>query len=108
MVLHYRTTFGDSEARVELRPEAGRLRVATWLLHAEGTLEPTLRYRMAPSGLWYGGGFQGFRDPQTFPLNRAHIVKNAFLGQGNTQGTPAWYATKGVALWVRTPHDFRY
>jgi alpha-glucosidase (family GH31 glycosyl hydrolase) len=63
---------------------------------------------MAPSGPWYGGGFQGFRDPQIFPLNKAHMVRNGFLSQGNTQGTPAWYAGKGVGIWVSTPHDFRY
>ncbi len=106
--LEYATTFQGATARVELRPEDDRIRVATWLLHSDGDLVPSLRFRLAPSGLWYGGGFQGWRDPQTFPLNQAHISKSGFLASGNTQGTPAWYATKGVALWVRTPHDFAY
>jgi alpha-glucosidase (family GH31 glycosyl hydrolase) len=105
----YETTYAEAVARVDLRPAPGALRVTAWLLSSDGDLVPSLRYRLQPSGLWYGGGFQGFRDPQVFPLNKAHLEKNAaFLANGNTQGTPAWYTTKGVAIWVRTPHDFRY
>lgn len=107
LALEYNTTYGAT-ARVELRPSTGVLGVTTWVLDMDGYLAPSMRYRLDPSGLWYGGGFQGFRDPQIFPLNQARIQKNGFLAEGTTQGTPAWYATKGVGLWVRTPHDFRY
>lgn len=108
VALEYATSFQGATARVELRPGDDVLRVATWLLHSEGDLVPSLRFRLSPSGLWYGGGFQGWRDPQTFPLNEARISKNGFLANGNTQGTPAWYSTKGIAVWLRTPHDFAY
>ncbi len=107
VALEYDTTHGAT-ARVELRPSAGVLRITTWLLHSDGDLAPSLRYRLNSSGLWYGGGFQGYRDAQIFPLNKAHIRKDGFLSNGNTQGTPAWFATKGVGIWIRTPHDFRY
>jgi myogenesis-regulating glycosidase len=108
IALEYATTYTESSAYVEIEPRAEAIRVSVWLLHADGDLAPNFRLRLAPSGLWYGGGFQGWRDPQVFPLNKARIVKEAFLAQGNTQGTPAWYTTKGVGIWVRTPHDFRY
>ncbi len=108
VTLEYQTSFEDAVARVELSPGPDTLRVTVWLLSTDGDLVPSLRYRLAPSGLWYGGGFQGLRDPQVFPLNTAHLSKNAFLASSLTQGTPVWYATKGVAIWVRTPHDFRY
>jgi len=108
VALEYQTTYGDATARVELQASPGNLRVTEWLLHYEGDLVPSARFRMAPSGLWYGGGFQGGRDPQVFPLNKARIRKEGFLAEADTQGTPAWYTTKGVGIWIRTPHDFRY
>jgi alpha-glucosidase (family GH31 glycosyl hydrolase) len=108
IALTYQTTLKDATARVELRPDEDRIRIRTYLLRIEGDLAPSVRYRLAPSGLWYGGGFQGFRDPQTFPLNQARIGPKAFLAAGNTQGTPVWYSTKGVAVWIKTKHDFVY
>ncbi|PYV40784.1 MAG: hypothetical protein DMG06_19180 [Acidobacteria bacterium] len=108
VVLNYETSLEGTSARAELVPATDSVRVTTWLLNNEANLVPNLRFRLKPSGFWYGGGFQGWRDPQTFPLNQAHIVKNQFLAEGNTQGTPCWYATGGVAIWVRTPGDFRY
>jgi myogenesis-regulating glycosidase len=109
LVLLYRTDLNDETfVRVELTPEANVIHVKTWALNQSGALVPSLRYRVAPSGLWFGGGFQGWSDPQVFPLNNAHIVKNGFFADGSTQGTPAWYNTKGTAIWVRTPLDFRY
>ncbi len=109
LVLLYGTDLDkDTVGRVELTPEANVVHVKTWALNYNGQLIPSLRYRIAPSGYWFGGGFQGWSDPQVFPLNDAHIVKNGFFAEGSTQGTPAWYNTKGTAIWVRTPLDFRY
>jgi myogenesis-regulating glycosidase len=109
LVLLYRTDLNDETfARVELTPEMNVIHMKTWALNSGGQLIPSLRYRIGPSGLWFGGGFQGWSDPQVFPLNDAHIVKNGFFADGSTQGTPAWYNTKGTAIWVRTPLDFRY
>lgn len=107
VALLYDTTDGGSAARIELRPEADRVRVKSWMLGDNHQPATTARFRLDVSGAWYGGGFQGWREPQTFPLNRARIAR-AFLADGATQGTPAWYATKGVGVWVRSPHDFRY
>ena len=108
LTLDYETTLAGATARVELRPEPGAVRVTTSLLNNDADLAPTLRFRLAPSGFWYGGGFQGWRDPQVIPLNEARVEKTAFFAQGATQGTPVWYTTKGVAVWVRTRQDFRY
>ena len=84
------------------------IQITARLLHNDGNLSPTLRHRLEPSGLWFGGGFQGMSDAQTFPLNQARIDKTGFLTNGATQGTSIWYTTKRVALWIRTPFDFRY
>ena len=108
LALDYETSLQGATARVELRPGPASVRVTASLLHNDADLAPSLRYRLAPSGYWYGGGFQGWREPQIIPLNEARIEKSAFFAQGATQGTPVWYSTKGVALWVRTKHDFRY
>jgi len=108
LALEYDTTVKDARARIELSPEDDHVRVQTWLLAYSGDLQPALAFRLEPSGLWYGGGFQGDRSPQVFPLNRAHIAPRRFLAEGASQGTPVWYATKGIALWIRTPHDFEY
>lgn len=97
-----------SNGRLELTAEADRIRVRMWLLDQSGAATPRLQVKLEPSGRWYGGGFQGWRAPQTFPLNEAKIATKWFLADGNTQGTPAWYATRGAGLWVRTPHDLRY
>ena len=59
-------------------------------------------------GAWYGGGFQGYRDRQSLPLNHASITSRLFFAQGASQGTPIWYSTRGVAIWIKTPHDFTY
>lgn len=99
---------GGATVEVELRPAMASLHLTAAVFSGGNDLTPTLRFRLAPSGDWYGGAFQGFRSPQVFPLNQAHIVKNGFLAEGNTQGTPIWYSTKGVAVWIHTPHDFAY
>ena len=108
LILEYGTSVNDAVARIEIRPESDRIHIETWLLGGGGNLTPKLSFRLDPAGLWYGGGFQGDRSPQVFPLNQAHIEPRRFLADGNTQGTPFWYTTKGVALWIRTPHDFTY
>jgi alpha-glucosidase (family GH31 glycosyl hydrolase) len=51
---------------------------------------------------------QGLMEVHTLPLNSAHLEHDSFLKGGSTQGTPVWWATKGVGVWVRTPKDFRY
>lgn len=108
LTLEYDTSGNDVVARIELRPESDRIHFETWLLGGGGKLTPAFGFRLEPAGLWYGGGFQGDRAPQVFPLNRARIEPRRFLADGNTQGTPFWYTTKGIALWIRTPHDFAY
>jgi alpha-glucosidase (family GH31 glycosyl hydrolase) len=105
--LEYDTTTGGVTARVEIRPAEDRIRFHVWLLASDVTYSPTLRYRLSP-GAWYGGGFQGYRDVQSLPLNQATIASRMFLAQGASQGTPLWYSSRGVAVWVRTPHDFAY
>src|SRR5437773_2637782 len=69
---------------------------------------PSTAIKLEPSGQWFGGGFQGWRDPLVLPLNDARIAKKWFLADENTQGTPFWYSTKGIAVWVRTSYDFQY
>ncbi len=108
VVLDYATSVKDSLARVELRPLADAVRVTIRLLVSEADMVPGFAWRLEPSGEWYGGGFQGFRDPQVWPLNEASIVRPTFLVSGLSQATPFWYTTKGVGLFVRTPLDFRY
>ena len=108
VVLDYATSVKDSVARLELRPFADALRVTVRLLVSEADMTPGFAWKLEPSGWWYGGGFQGFRDPQVWPLNEASMVRPTFLVSGLSQATPFWYTTKGVGLWVRTPLDFRY
>ena len=108
VVLDYATSVKDSVARLELRPLADALRVTVRLLVSEADMVPGCAWRLEPSGDWYGGGFQGFRDPQVWPLNEASMVRPAFLVSGVSQATPFWYTTKGVGLWVRTKLDFRF
>jgi len=98
LTLDYETSLQGATARVELRPGPASVRITASLLNNDADLAPSLRYRLAPSGYWYGGGFQGWREPQVIPLNEARIEKSAFFAQGATQGTPVWYSTKGVAL----------
>ncbi len=104
----YATDLEGAVARVTLSFADDSIRIKSWVLNSEGNLVPELHYRLSPSGFWYGGGFQGWRNPQTYPLNDAHIEKNAFFAEGNTQGTPIWYSTSGAALWIQTPKDFRF
>ena len=108
VTLEFETTLKDASALFEIRPHPDSVSITEWVMAQGAELTSFLAFRLAPSGLWYGGGFQGWRDPQVFPLNEARISGKWFLADGNTQGTPAWYTTKGVAVWIRTPHDFRY
>jgi len=108
VVLDYATSARDSLARLELRPAADAVRVSARLLVSEADMIPGFAWKLAASGLWYGGGFQGFRDPQIWPLNDASLVRPAFLVSGASQATPFWYTTKGVGVWIRTPLDFGY
>jgi myogenesis-regulating glycosidase len=105
--LEYETSLTGVTARVEIRPEDDRIRFRTWLLNSDTAFAPSFRCKLAV-GAWYGGGFQGYRDRQTFPLNHANITPRLFFAQGASQGTPIWYSTRGVAIWIRTPHDFSY
>ena len=108
LVLDYATSVKDSLARIELQPVTDALRITVRLLVSEADMVPGFAWKLEPSGLWYGGGFQGFRDPQVWPLNDAAMVRPTFLVSGLSQATPFWYTTKGVGLRVRTPLDFRY
>ena len=107
-VLSYNTTHKDVAARVELHAEQNVLHVKSWVLEDSASPRPNLAVRLAPSGNWFGGGFQGFREPLVLPVNDAHIRTRWFLADGNTQGTPFWYSSKGVGIWIRTPFDFKY
>jgi alpha-glucosidase (family GH31 glycosyl hydrolase) len=106
--LEYDCTLNGADALITVQPRADRLRITTAVVHQPGELVPRFAYKLEPSGFWYGGGFQGWRAPQILPLNQASIAPRWFLADGNSQGTPAWYGTKGVGVWVRTPHDLRY
>ena len=97
VVLDYATSVKDSVARLELRPFADAIRVTVRLLVSEADMTPGFAWKLDPSGFWYGGGFQGFRDPQVWPLNEASMVRPTFLVSGLSQATPFWYTTKGVA-----------
>jgi len=108
VVLDYATSAPDSLARLELQPLADAVRVTVRQLVSEADAAPGFSWKLEPSGLWYGGGFQGFRDPQVWPLNEASMVRPSFLTSGLSQATPFWYTTKGVGLWVRTPIEFAY
>ena len=107
-VLNYATTDRDADARVELRPEENVLHVKSWILYSASSPMPSAAFKLEPSGQWFGGGFQGWREPLVLPINDATIKKKWFLADGNTQGTPFWYSTKGIGIWVRTPYDFYY
>ena len=108
MVVDFATSVKDLLARVELRAAGGRGACHRPAAGERGGRRPRLRLEARAPGLWYGGGFQGFRDPQVWPLNDASMVRSTFLTSGLSQATPLWYATKGVGLWVRTPLEFRY
>ncbi|MEI8291606.1 MAG: glycoside hydrolase family 31 protein [Verrucomicrobiota bacterium] len=108
IVLDYQTSIKDSLARIEVRPRSAGIRLTVRLLHVEADMTPGFAWNMDSAGLWYGGGFQGFRDPQIWPLNQASILSPTFLVSSFSQATPLWYTTKGVAVWVRTPLDFHY
>jgi alpha-glucosidase (family GH31 glycosyl hydrolase) len=107
-VLDYATTHKEVDARVELRAEADALHVKSWILYSASSPLPSAAIKLEPSGQWFGGGFQGWRDPLVLPLNDARIAKKWFLADENSQGTPFWYSTKGIGLWVRTAYDFKY
>lgn len=107
-VLDYETTHKEVVARAELRPEKDVLHLKSWLLLSAAAPLPNVAIKLDPSGSWFGGGFQGWREPLVLPINQAKIAKKWFLADGNTQGTPFWYSTKGVAIWVRNPYDFYY
>jgi len=106
--LIYETTDSGATLLIELHATPGSIRVLNTLVGGNGTLTPTLAWKLEPSGYWYGGGFQGGRETQTLPLNKASIKPRWFLAEGVSQGTPAWYTTKGVGLWFRNPLDLRY
>ncbi len=82
--------------------------ITTWFLTPGPETLAALRWRMEPSGLWYGGSFQGLGDEHILPLNGAHFRTDSFVAKGSTQGTPVWYTTKGVGVWLKTTQDFRY
>ena len=111
IVLQYAHPRRKTHLLVELEPRPDRVRVTTIALNRDTTLHEavsTLRFQMAPSGYWYGGGFQGWRDKQVLPLNQARINTPGFIAFGKTQASPFWYSTKGVGVWVRTPQEFGY
>ena len=107
LTLDFSTANKSFSAQIEIEPCADAVRITTSGFGGSG-MRPSFRYNLDAAGLWYGGGFQGFRDPQIFPLNNAHIQTKLFYEEGFSQGTPAWFSTKGVAVWVRTPEEFRY
>src|SRR5262245_46867662 len=111
LVLEYGSARKKTALRVEVRPLPDRVRITTVALHRDPPLHAvgsTLRFEMAPSGRWYGGGFQGWRGKQALPLNEARIETPGFIAFGKTQASPFWYSTSGAGVWVRTPRDFAY
>jgi alpha-glucosidase (family GH31 glycosyl hydrolase) len=108
VVLDYDIGAKDSLVRVEIRPDVQGLHVTVRFFEMETDVGPGFAWRLKESGQWYGGGFQGWRDPQVWPLNDASMVRPTFLVSGQSQATPLWYTTDGIALWVRTPVDFAY
>lgn len=108
LVLNYATTFQGATARVEVQPLVRAVRVTTHLITEEYGVYPSLRFRLQPSGEWWGGAAQGWRKPHAYPLNEAHLERDGFLSDSTSQGSPVWYATKGVGIWIRTNRDFRY
>ncbi|MEN9404385.1 MAG: hypothetical protein RL091_3088 [Verrucomicrobiota bacterium] len=108
VVLDYDIGAKDSLVRLELRPDGPALQVTVRFFEMEADAGPGFAWRLDDSGQWYGGGFQGWRDPQVWPLNDASMVRPTFLVSGHSQATPLWYTTKGLALRVRTPVDFAY
>lgn len=107
LLLDFETANKSFSALIEIEPCADAIRITTSGLGGTA-MWPGIRYNMAAAGLWYGGGFQGWRNPQTFPLNNARTASKLFYEEGFSQGTPAWFTTKGVAIWIRTPEEFRY
>lgn len=108
VVLDYDIGAKDSLVRVEIRPDVQGLHVTVRFFEMEADVGPGFAWRLKESGQWHGGGFQGWRDPQVWPLNDASMVRPTFLVSGQSQATPLWYTTDGIALWVRTPVDFAY
>jgi alpha-glucosidase (family GH31 glycosyl hydrolase) len=107
LTLTYDTTATDVTARVVIQPEADRIRFHIWILNSDAPYAPNVSFRLTP-GQWYGGAFLGYKESHTYPLNEARLSSRLFYAQGASQGTPIWYSTCGVGLWVRTPHDFSY
>jgi alpha-glucosidase (family GH31 glycosyl hydrolase) len=107
LTLTYDTTQKGVTARVVLEPGPNRIRVHAWILSNDALYVPNVRFRLEP-GQWYGGSFLGYREPHPYPLNGASLSSRLFYAQGASQGTPIWYSTSGVGVWVRTPHDFNY
>ena len=105
--LDFETANKSHSALIEIEPCVDAIRITTSGFGGSA-MRPSFRYHLSEAGLWYGGGFQGFRDPQIFPLNTARIASKLFYEEGFSQGTPAWFTTKGIAVWVRTPEEFRY
>ncbi len=95
-------------ARTELRPQEDFIRVSTWFYREGPNTTPALKWRMEPAGVWWGGGFQGLSSPHVLPLNLAKFRTESFAATASTQGTPLWFSTSGVAVWLRTMADFRY
>lgn len=108
VILDYEAGAKDSLVRLELRPDGPGLQVTVRFFELEADAGPGFAWRLEDSGQWYGGGFQGWRDPQIWPLNDTSMVRPSFLVSGHSQATPLWYTTKGIALRVRTPVDFAY
>jgi alpha-glucosidase (family GH31 glycosyl hydrolase) len=111
VVLEYGFSRLKTGMLVELRPLADRVRITTIGLHRDPPLHSlgsALRFQLGSADRWYGGGFQGWRGKLVLPLNEAHIETPGFVAFGKTQASPFWYSTGGVAVWVRTPLDFRY
>jgi alpha-glucosidase (family GH31 glycosyl hydrolase) len=111
VVLEYEVAARKTSLRIELEPRADRVRVTSIALHRDpglADLVSTLRVTLGTGNLWYGGGFQGWRSKLVLPLNEARIDTPGFVAFGKTQASPFWYHTGGAALWVRTPHEFRY
>jgi hypothetical protein len=108
VLLDYNAGGKDASFRIEIEPRKDRLRLTVRPLQADADMVAGFAWDLESAGQWYGGGFQGWRDSQTWPLNKALIEKSAFLASSLSQGTPLWYTTKGLGVWVRTPIDFGY
>jgi len=107
VVLDYATSAKDSVARIEVRPFDDALRLTVRLLVSEADMVPGFAWKLAPSGFWYGGGFQASATPGLAAQRRVDGPPD-LPRERPLAGDAVLVHDGGVGLRVRTPLDFRY